>query len=69
MSSRKFSKTSIRVVSFTGSRKDCLVWDSKFLAKAGKLRFRKILSGAIKIPTYTEYVAVLAVDEEYWIAA
>ena len=40
-----------------------------FLAKAGKLRFRKILSGAIKIPTYTEYVAVLAVDEEYWIAA
>ena len=64
MSSRIFSKARICAVSFTGSRKDYFVWDSKFLAKAGMLMFKKIISATIKIPTETEYSAVVAVDEQ-----
>ena len=53
MSSRKFSKTSIRDIGFTGSGKGYLVRDSKFLAKSGRLMFKKILPGTTKIPSET----------------
>ena len=63
ISSRKFSKTSIRVVIFTGLRKDYPVLDFKFLTKAGRLMFKKILLGTTKIPTETEYDAAVAIYE------
>ena len=58
-----FRESSIRVINFTGKTDDHKIWESKFLAKAGKIGYKKILLGKVKIPSDVEYATALAVAE------
>ena len=63
-----FRESSIRVINFTGKSDDHKIWESKFLAKAGKVGYKRVLLGQVKTPSDSEYATALAVAEASWTA-
>ena len=48
---------SLRVIEFSGSAKDWVVWSEKFLARGKRKGYTKLLLGRVKIPTQDELTA------------
>ena len=62
-------ETSIRVVLFTGDKRDWVTWEEKFLARAIKKGYKKILTDSgIGIPKSTDAESTLS-DEQKKIRA
>jgi hypothetical protein len=55
MATMSSSETSIKVVTFSGKKKDWLMWEEKFLARASHRGYKHILTDkGIKIPKLEE---------------
>ena len=61
MMETKESFSSIKVITFSGKKKDWDAWEEKFLAKARRRGYKRILLGEAKIPNDS---VVLDPDEE-----
>ena len=48
------SEKSIRVVTFSGKKKDWRMWSRQFLAIAGKREYKDVLTGKMKVPAKTD---------------
>ncbi len=53
-SSAKYYETSIRVITFSGKKKDWIAWEEKFLAKSKRRGYKDVLLGKTTIPKSTE---------------
>jgi hypothetical protein len=67
-SSSKYYKTSIRVITFSGKKKDWIAWEEKFFAKSKRRGYKDVLLGKITIPKSTENLDPADPDEEKLIA-
>ena len=56
-------ETSIRVISFSGKKKDWIAWEEKFLAKSKRRGYKDILLGKVTIPKSTDTLDP-AIDSE-----
>ena len=48
------SEKSIRVVTFSGKKKDWRMWSRQFLAIVGKREYKDILTGKVKVPAKSD---------------
>ena len=48
---------SIRVIYFSGKKEAWRVWNRKFIARANRMGYKKLLEGKTVIPTQAEYEA------------
>jgi Reverse transcriptase (RNA-dependent DNA polymerase)/gag-polypeptide of LTR copia-type len=48
------NESTIRVIPFSGERKDFRMWSGKFLAQAEKMRYREALDGDLRVPEADE---------------
>ena len=51
------SETNLRVLLFSGNKREWTAWSDRYLARAAKLKFRPILTGKILVPTEKEVKA------------
>ena len=57
----KLKEKSLRVIEFSGKKDDWKVWSVKWLARANKKGYKKLVNGPVAIPSETQYQnAVLA---------
>jgi len=54
------AESSIRVVMFSGDKRDWVTWSEKWLARAGMKGFKKVATGEVDVPDST----VTALDDE-----
>jgi hypothetical protein len=64
----KYYEMSIRVITFSGKKKDWTAWEEKFLAKSKRRGYKDVLLGKITIPKSTENLDPADPDEEKLIA-
>ena len=62
--SDKFGEASIKVIPFSGNKRDWPIWSEKFLARADVKGYREILLGEIDVPTDGDYADISDADEK-----
>jgi hypothetical protein len=67
-SSAKYYETLIRVITFSGKKKDWIAWEEKFLAKSKLRGYKDVLIGKVTIPNSTDVLDPADPDEEKLIA-
>jgi hypothetical protein len=63
-SSAKYYEMTIRVITFSGKKKDWIAWEEKFLAKSKRRGYKDVLLGKATIPKSTESLDPDDPDEE-----
>ena len=66
MSGYEKNEISIKVIGFSGKKKDWITWEEKFLSKAKRRGYKDLLLGKVEIPKSTAVLTVVsgASDEE-----
>ena len=62
MSDKDKGEKSIKVIYFSGKSAGWRVWNRKFMARANRIGYKKILEGKSTIPSQTEYETAEAKD-------
>src|SRR6056300_127745 len=60
---QKAEDKAIRVITFSGKQEEWSVWEAKFLAKANRKGFKKVLLGSEKVPKDDELNADVTSSE------
>jgi hypothetical protein len=66
--SAKYYETSIRVITFSGKKKDWIAWEEKFFAKSKRCGYKDVLIGKVTIPKSTDVLDPADPDKEKLIA-
>ena len=64
MSDKDKGKKSIKVIYFSGKSAGWRVWNQKFMARANRIGYKKILEGKTAIPTQHDYETAEAKDSK-----
>lgn len=61
----RFGEASIKVIPFTGNKRDWPIWSEKFLARADIKGYRDILLGEVVVKTDFEFAEIVDEDEKH----
>ena len=59
----KSEEKSLQVIKFSGKKQEWKVWSMKFLSRAAKRDYRKLLEGNTKVPTQSAYDTACSQDK------